>query len=49
MTVKTNAKVKPTFPFDAYSHVVSPIHMAGGGGLLFTIPDIPGVVADGAT
>ncbi len=49
MTVKTIAKVKPAFPFEAYSHVISPIDAADGGGLLFTMPDIPGVMADGAT
>jgi len=49
MTIKTIAKVKPTFPFEAYSHVISPIDAADGGGLLFTMPDIPGVIADGAT
>ena len=49
MTVKKIVKVKPAFPFEAYSHVVSPIDAADGGGLLFTMPDIPGVLADGAT
>jgi hypothetical protein len=49
MTVKTIAKVKPAFPFEAYSHVVSPIDAAVGGGFMFTMPDIPGVLADGAT
>ena len=49
MAVKTIAKVKPAFPFKAYSHVVSPIDAANGGGLLFIMPDIPGVMADGAT
>jgi predicted RNase H-like HicB family nuclease len=49
MTIKTIAKVKPTFPFEAYSHIVSPIDAADGGGFLFTMPDIPGVMADGAT
>ena len=49
MTVKSVVKVKPAFPFEAYSHVVSPINMADGGGFMFTMPDIPGVVADGAT
>ena len=49
MAVKTIAKVKPAFPFEAYSHVVNPIDAANGGGLLFTMPDIPGVMADGAT
>ena len=49
MTVKTIAEVKPPFPFEAYSHVVSPIDAAEGGGFLFTMPDLPGVMADGAT
>jgi predicted RNase H-like HicB family nuclease len=49
MTVKTITKVKPVFPFEAYSHVVSPIDAADGGGFMFTMPDIPGVMADGGT
>lgn len=49
MTVKNISKVKPEFAFEAYSHVVSPINSADGGGFMFTIPDIPGVVADGET
>ena len=49
MTVKRIAKTKPVFPFEAYSHVVSPIDAADGGGFMFTMPDIPGVMGDGAT
>lgn len=49
MTIKTIPQVTPAFPFEAYSHIVSPIGAADGGGFLFTMPDIPGVVADGAT
>lgn len=49
MTVKPITKIKPDFPFEAYSHVVSPISAADGGGFLFTMPDIPGVLADGPT
>ena len=49
MTVKRIAKAKPIFPFEAYSHVVSPIDAAGGGGFMFTMPDLPGVMGDGAT
>ena len=49
MTVKTIAKVTPAFPFEAYSHIVSPIHAADGGGFMFTMPDIPGLMADGET
>lgn len=49
MTVKTIAKVEPIYSFESYSHVVSPIDAAHGGGFIFTMPDIPGVVADGET
>jgi predicted RNase H-like HicB family nuclease len=49
MTVKSIAQVTPPFPFEAYSHIVSPIVAADGGGFMFTMPDIPGVIADGAT
>ena len=48
-TVKTIAKVKTAFPFEAYRHIVSPIDAVDGGGFMFTMPDIPGVVVDGAT
>lgn len=41
--------MKPVIPFEAYSHVVSPIDAADGGGFMFTMPDIPGVMADGTT
>lgn len=49
MPIKNIAKVSPTFPFEAYSHILSPIDAADGGGFLFTMPDIPGVMADGDT
>ena len=49
MPVKTISRVNPAFAFEAYSHVVSPIDLADGGGFMFTMPDLPGVVADGAT
>ena len=49
MTVKRIAKASPPFPFEAYSHLVSPISKADGGGFMFTMPDIPGVLADGET
>ena len=49
MAVKIISKVDPAYTFEAYSHVVSPIDLADGGGFMFTMPDIPGVVADGAT
>jgi antitoxin HicB len=47
MNLKTIPAVIPEFPFEAYSHVVTPIDAAEGGGFMFTIPDIPGVVGDG--
>jgi predicted RNase H-like HicB family nuclease len=47
--VKKISKLKPPFPFEAYSHVVSPIRAEDGGGFMFTMPDIAGVVADGET
>ena len=49
MTVKKIASLAPAFPFEAYSHLVSPIAPSEGGGFLFTLPDIPGVVGDGPT
>lgn len=39
----------PPFPFEAYSHVVSPLGAMDGGGFLFTMPDLPGLAADGET
>lgn len=47
--VKKIAKTAAPYPFEAYSHVVSPIPEHDGGGFMFTMPDIPGVMADGAT
>ena len=49
MTVKKIAVITPPFAFEAYSHLVSPIGPDDGGGFLFTMPDIPGVVGDGPT
>jgi predicted RNase H-like HicB family nuclease len=49
MTVKTVTKVNPAFAFEAYSYVVSPIDAADGGGFMFSMPDIPGVIGDGQT
>jgi len=49
MTVKTVTRVNPAFAFEAYSYVVSPIDAADGGGFMFSMPDIPGVIADGQT
>jgi predicted RNase H-like HicB family nuclease len=47
--VKKIKKIESLYPFEAYSHVLSPISAEDGGGFMFTMPDIPGVVADGET
>ena len=49
MTVKKIAKAKPAFPFESYCYLISPIAAADGGGFMFTMPDIPGLMADGET
>jgi predicted RNase H-like HicB family nuclease len=38
-----------THRFDEYTHVVSPIPETEGGGFLLTVPDLPGLTADGST
>ncbi len=40
--------VKPPYPFEAYSHIISQIHKEDGGGFLITFPDLPGCMSDGA-
>ena len=47
MTVKKIAKANPAFPFESYSYLISPIAAADGGGFMFNMPDIPGLMADG--
>lgn len=49
MTVKIVPSVSPAHPFEAYSHVVSPLNAEEGGGFVFTIPDLPGLLADANT
>jgi antitoxin HicB len=46
-TVKKIKSVKPPFPFEAYSHVISQIPKEDGGGFLITFPDLPGCISDG--
>ena len=48
-TVKTIPPARPPHAFEAYSHVVSPLAAADGGGFVFTMPDFPGLLADGAS
>ncbi len=49
MSVKNIKKVKPPYPFEAYTHVVSPLTAEDGGGFLITFPDLPGCMSDGET
>lgn len=49
MTEKAIPRITPPYPFEAYTHVISPIPAEDGGGFMFTIPDIPGCLSDGAT
>ena len=49
MSVKSIPKAKPPYPFEAYSHVVSPLSPEDGGGFVFTMPDLPSLLADGET
>jgi len=48
-TIKKVKLAKPPYPFEAYSHVISPLPKEDGGGFLITFPDLPGCMSDGAT
>ncbi len=41
--------VKPPFPFEAYTHIISQLPKDEGGGFLITFPDLPGCMSDGDT
>ena len=49
MSGKNIKKVEPPYPFEAYTHVVSPLSAEDGGGFLITFPDLPGCMSDGET
>jgi len=49
MSVKKIRRVVPQHPFEAYTHIVSPIPAEDGGGFLVTFPDLPGCMSDGET
>lgn len=49
MTVKKIRRIANAYKFEAYAHFVSPLPKIDGGGFVFTIPDLPGVMADGET
>ena len=48
-TIKKIKSAKPPYPFESYSHVISPLPKEDGGGFLITFPDLPGCMSDGAT
>lgn len=48
-TIKKIKTTKPSYPFEAYSHIISQISKEDGGGFLITFPDLPGCMSDGAT
>lgn len=48
-TVATIKTVEPPYPFEAYTHTITPLPEEEGGGFLITFPDLPGCMADGTT
>jgi len=46
---KTVSHTAVPWPFEAYTHIVRPLTEEEGGGFLLTIPDFPGLMADGET
>lgn len=49
MNIKEIKAVTPPYPFEAYTHVISPIPPEEGGGFLISFPDLPGCMSDGET
>lgn len=47
--VKIIPRIVPTWPFEAYAHIISPLSAEDGGGFLITFPDLPGCMSDGET
>ena len=48
-TIRRVKRVPPPYPFESYTHVVSPLSKEEGGGFLITFPDLPGCMSDGET
>ena len=44
---KEITRVEPPYPFEAYTHIVTPLRNRAG--YLITFPDLPGCVSDGET
>ncbi|MBM4313936.1 MAG: toxin-antitoxin system HicB family antitoxin [Deltaproteobacteria bacterium] len=49
MSIKEVKAVGAPYPFEAYTHVISPLSPAEGGGFLISFPDLPGCISDGET
>lgn len=49
MTIKKVKAIRPPYSFERYTHMISPISKAEGGGFLITFPDLPGCMSDGET
>ena len=49
MSVKEIKALTPPYPFEAYTHVISPLSPTEGGGFLISFPDLPGCMSDGET
>lgn len=48
-SIKKISRAEPAYPFEAYTHIVSPLPADEGGGFLITFPDLPGCMSDGET
>jgi len=49
MSIKQIKAVKAPYPSEAYTHIISPLSPAEGGGFLISFPDLPGCMSDGET
>ncbi len=49
MNIKKIKAITPPYPFEAYTHVISPLPSEEGGGFLISFPDLPGCMSDGET
>ncbi len=49
MRIKEIKAVTAPYPFESYTHVISPLSPEEGGGFLISFPDLPGCMSDGET
>jgi antitoxin HicB len=48
-SIKKVKTAKPPYPFETYTHVITPLSRKDGGGYLIVFPDLPGCMSDGET